>query len=64
MTTQNQWRERRRPNSRPTEDLTITTEKVLEALLRLGFDDYAILCARHVQLYREQQQAESNARYI
>ena len=39
-------------------DPTITSEKVLDALLRLGFDDYAVLSARHMQLYREQQRLD------
>ena len=39
----------------------ISTEKVLDALLRLGFEDHAILCARHVQRYREEQLQDTAA---
>ena len=34
----------------------ITSEKVLTALLRLGYDDYAVLSAHHLQRYRREQQ--------
>ena len=34
----------------------ISSEKVLDALLRLGYDDYAVLSAHHIQRYRRQQQ--------
>ena len=33
----------------------ISSEKVLDALLRLGYDDYAVLSAYHIQRYRRQQ---------
>ena len=48
-------------DSLPASTVMISSEKVLDALLRLGFEDYAILSARHIQRHREAQLQQTAA---